>query len=162
MRRSHPVTRGRSGLRVALTGMADGSGRKLRRASAPGAAGCRHAWFKERPLPFWRRPAGTLGGVLKPILIVGRDNFRDNQADIRLFIFPRKSFTLFPLHRSSELAGVGSGHAVLARLRDNRGDSSEPARFSASQRQVSPDNGGAVRRPLFCAAAAAHNREPER
>ena len=29
----------------------------------------------------------------------------------------------FPLHRSSELAGVGSRHAVLARVRDNRGDS---------------------------------------
>jgi hypothetical protein len=40
------------------TGWFTGSGRQLRRANACSAAVCRHAWFREKPLPFSRRSAG--------------------------------------------------------------------------------------------------------
>jgi hypothetical protein len=40
-----------------------------------------------------------------------------------IFAFPRKSFTYFHFTDRSSWLGVGSGHAVLPRLRDNRGDS---------------------------------------
>jgi hypothetical protein len=57
--------------------------RQRRRANPCTAAVCRDAWFREKPLRFSRRQADVFGGVPRPVLIAGRDSFRDNQANDR-------------------------------------------------------------------------------
>lgn len=68
---------------VALIAMAGGSARELRRANPCSAAVCRMPGSEKSRCLFRGARQGTFGGVSKPILIAGRDNFRDNHADNR-------------------------------------------------------------------------------
>lgn len=73
----------------------------------------------------FRLPAGAAPSltITRPGAFNKRGGLLNGNRFSDIFDFPRKSFRLFQLPGSRALAAVGSGSPVLARARDNRGDS---------------------------------------